>query len=420
MQFITYLIIGLSFVNVLRLALYMIAGDIYSITTARKRAMYTRSHTPSVTLIVPAYNEETVIAETITSLAQIDYPKSKLQVIVVNDGSKDSTAKIARECIRSLPKDSPIIRLINRPNRGKAGAINHILRYYVKSTLVVCLDADSQLSKDAIRNIAQYFRDRNVIACSSNVNIIEDGTLFTLIQKFEYLVGYQAKRGLSLLNTEYIVGGVGSAFRMSALRTAGFYDTNTLTEDIDLTMKLILAKHKNQRIVYAQDSHAYTQAVHSFKEFSGQRFRWKYGRLQTFLKHKSLFFSKQANHSKRVSWFMLPYVLMLDVIFFFEPLIVAWLIFVMVMSFDITMLNSAIVLLTGYTLMSLWSSSAISTKDKLRLSYYAPTMYVFIYVLSLAEYIALLKSLLRLPHLPASIKSKHITWTSPARRGIAN
>ncbi len=418
--FITYLIAILSFANLARIATFIITSDIYNIKNAKSKAARKRWHTPSITVIIPAYNEESTIAEAITSLASSDYPKSKLQIIVANDGSTDNTATIAKECIKNLPQNAPRVRLVNQKNTGKAGAINNVLRKYVDSNLVMCLDADSTLDKRSIRNIVQYFRDRNVIACSSNVNIVEDNTLFSLIQKFEYLIGYQAKRGLALMKVEYIVGGVGSVFRTSIVKKIGLYDTNTLTEDIDLTMKLIVNKRENQRIMYAYDSIAYTQAVHTLKEFSIQRFRWKYGRLQAFLKHKSLFFSRESNHSVRLSWFMLPYVLLQDIVFFFEPVIIGWLLFLIVLLADISILSSAVIVLSGYIILCLWSSSHLSVKERLRLTYYAPTMYAFIYVLSLAEYVALIKSLVRLPNLKKSIATKHVTWTSPIRHNASS
>lgn len=415
-----YIIIILSLANLLRMAVYLVTSDIYHVKAARqqKAGLKKRPHTPSITVIVPAYNEEKTIADSIRSLAASNYPKSRLSIIIANDGSKDSTAHIAKECIKTLPRNSPSIRLINRPNKGKASAINHILRYYVKSTLVVCLDADSTLERNALRNMAQHFRDRNVVACSSNVNIIEDGTLFTLIQRFEYMVCYQMKRGQALLNVEYIVGGIGSAFRMSALKKVNYYDTNTMTEDIDLTMKLLFNKRKNQKIAYAHDSIAYTQAAHSMRELSSQRFRWKYGRSQTFVKHKELFFSKSDNHSRRISWFSLPQALLQDLAFFLEPLIIGWFIFLMIVLADPTLLNTAVIILTIYVMFNVWSSDHISIKERIRLSYYAPTMYMLMYVLSLVEYFALVKSLVKLPGLHKSIASKHVTWISPTRRAV--
>lgn len=414
---IAYIIVVLSLVNLARMSLYMITSDIYQVTSARNTKRRKRWHLPTITVIVPAFNEEATITDTIQSLAASNYPAKKLTVIIANDGSTDKTALAAADCIRSLPLNSPKVRLVNRPNRGKAGVINHILRYYTKSSLVMCLDADSKLDKQAIRNITQHFRDRNVIACSSNVNIIDDGSLFSLIQCFEYLVCYQMKRGQALLNIEYIVGGIGSAFRTSELRKVGFYDTNTMTEDIDLTMKLLINKRHNQRIAYAADSIAHTEAAHSFHELSKQRFRWKYGRSQTFLKHKNLFFSQSARHTKRLSWLILPYALIQDITFFIEPLIIGWFIFWMTVSDNPAMLNTAFVLLTSYMLFNVWSSSHLSIKDRLRLTYYAPTMYFFMYILSLAEYYALLKATIELPRLHKSISGKHVTWTSPTRRG---
>ena len=136
-------------------------------------------------------------------------------------------------------------------------------------------------------------RDPRIIASSSNVNILPNGTPLGLVQRYEYLICHQMKKAHNAFNVEYIIGGIGSMFRRSVLDEVGFYDTNMMTEDIDLTMKIIARKGSRDRsIAFAHDSIAYTEAVPSFRSLvAGQRYRWKYGRLQTFYKNHRLFFS---------------------------------------------------------------------------------------------------------------------------------
>lgn len=241
--------------------------------------------------------------------------------------------------------------------------------------------------------------------------------MLALAQRLEYIVCYQMKRGQSLLDIEYIVGGIGSMFRMDTLRSVEFYDTNTMTEDIDLTMKILVHKTRSQRIGYAYDSVVYTEPAHSLKELMTQRYRWKFGRSQTFIKHLSLFFSRQPNHRKRLSWFTLPYSLLQDLMFFIEPLIIVWFFYLVIAFGDTTTIVTALIVITLYTCANVIASSHLSLREQLRLIYFAPPMYFVMYVLSWAEYYALVKAFLRSHTLRGSIRNQHTTWVSPTRHG---
>ena len=115
------------------------------------------------------------------------------------------------------------------------------------------------------------------------------------VQRLEYAVVHRLKQGYTVFNCEYVIGGVGSMFRTSVVRACGYFDTDTMTEDIDFSMK-ILSVHGNfdWRIIFAADAIAYTQAVPSLRGLLRQRFRWKFGRLQAFYKHRSLFFGSDV------------------------------------------------------------------------------------------------------------------------------
>lgn len=415
---ILFIVLSLCLLNLLRMAAYIISSDLYSLRRLRQAKTRKRWHLPTISVVVPAHNEANTIEKCLASLVNSDYPAAKLEVIVANDGSTDNTADIVKN-FKKTHRGSCQIRLINRPNRGKAAVLNYAMRRCARGSLVMCLDSDSYLETPALRNAAQHFRDRRVVALSSNVNIIEDGTLLGLIQRVEYLVCYQMKKGQALLDMEYIVGGIGSMFRRSMLKKVSYYDTNTMTEDIDLTMKIIGHKGRHDRIAYASDSIAYTEPAHSLKALMTQRYRWKYGRSQTFLKNKHLFFARDGRQAKRLTWFILPYALAQDVFFFLEPLIVGYFIYVSVRYADTSIFRSASIVLSLYLIINIWSTAHLTIRQRLRLTYYAPPMYLAMYVLSYVEYYALIKALLLAPKLSASIKNRHITWRSPARRATA-
>jgi poly-beta-1,6-N-acetyl-D-glucosamine synthase len=413
---LTTFILAICLLNLVRIGFYLVSSDAYSLKQARQRRRRPkRLHFPTISVVVPARNEEQTIERNLQSLYNSCYPADKLEVIIVNDGSTDKTAEIVRQ-FQKTHKDRCNIRLVNRPNKGKAAALNYALRRCVRNNLIMCLDADSAVDKCALHNAAQHFRDRQVVALASNVNIIEDGSMLALIQRFEYLVCYQMKKAQALCGLEYIVGGIGSMFRRSMLQRVAFYDTNTMTEDIDLTMKIIVNKTKKQKIAYAADSIVYTEPAHSLPALLRQRFRWKYGRNQTYYKNGSFFFGRSDRHAKRLSWFMLPFTLVQDFLFMFEPLILGFFLYISLRTGDPRVFNSAIITITVYLLCNLWSSDHLSVRHRLRLSYYAPAMYLLMFLLSFAEYFALIKALVLTPKLKMSLKKRHFIWRSPERK----
>jgi biofilm PGA synthesis N-glycosyltransferase PgaC len=410
-------IVAICMLNLLRMGIYLISGDIYSLHQARTKIKKSkkRAYLPTVTVVVPAHNEEKTIERALWSLYESDYPARKLEVIVVNDGSTDNTKKVVQS-FQHAHLDRATFRLVTQVNKGKAAALNHAIKDLAHGKLIMCLDADSYLAPASLRHAVAHFRDRRVTAVSSNVNIIKDGSLLSLVQRIEYIICYQMKKGQALLNVEYIVGGIGSMFRKSVLEKVSYYDTNTMTEDIDLTMKIILKKSKNQRIAYAADSITYTEAAHTLKELMNQRFRWKYGRSQTFLKNSKLFFSRHPNQLKRLTWFMLPFALVQDVFFFLEPLILAYFLYISIRYDDPAIFISASLVISFYILCNIWASDHLSIQERLRLSLYAPFMYILMFSVSYAEYYALLKAIILSPKLRESIDAQHITWKSPSRR----
>jgi len=416
---VTY-VIAMSIINLIRMTLYLIGSDVYAIKRLKAEKTYRRKYyRPTVSLVVPAHNEASIIEKTLEYLSRLDYPKSKLQIIIANDGSTDGTSKIVQKFIKAR-KDEINMTLFGQRNGGKANVLNNAIRRKATGTLVMCLDADSLIAPDAIKKAVEYFRDKRIVGIASNVNILDNGTILGLAQRFEYLISYHMKKAQTVYNIEYIIGGIGSMFRRKMLEKVEYYDTNTMTEDIDLTMKIIAQGNKQHRIAYASDCITYTEAVPSLKSLIAQRFRWKYGRMQTFYKNYKLFFARDSVYSKGLTWLMLPYSLLLEVLFIIEPLIVTLIIFTSIYYHSPTTILVALTVISTYILINVWSSAHLSIKDKLRLSFFAPSMYIVMYLMSLVEYIALVQAIVKLPNLANSISGKRTTWTSPERSGAAN
>ncbi len=401
----------LSLANFLRVALMMLATDLYDIKSIRRTP--SRSYyRPLITVVIPAYNEEKVVLRTIASVLANDYPRK--QVIVVNDGSRDRTLAILRAYQRTRPGR---ITVVNQKNAGKAAALNRAISRWAKGSLVMTLDADSILHPRALATMAEHFRDRRVLAAASNVKIMPTKRLFNIAQRIEYLISYRMKRGLNTLNIEYIVGGVGSTFRRKALLAAGGYDTDTMTEDIDLTVKLIrIYGNKYYRVHYAADCIAYTEHVLTFKDLVRQRFRWKYGRFQTLLKNRRLFFSRSAKYDRRLTWYTLPYALFGEIVLLLEPFLVGYIAYVTIRYGDLSSIGCVYLIVTTYIWLVILGEETEKLAAKIGLALVMPLAYFLMYILSAVEYLALLTSLKKARRLTRP-EAGSVSWEHVERGG---
>lgn len=418
-SFIGYLIIFFGSVNLIRMAMFLVGSDLYRLQAIRsKRQNRKPRKLPMISVIIPAHNEEATILRAISSIFKNGYPLNKLEVIISNNASTDATGKIVRNYIHDNPHYQ--LRIVHTRIRGKAHALNRAIRCHAKGELIMCLDADSYIGKGSLRNAATYFlQDKRVAALSSNVKIIKRTGLLNLIQQFEYLICYQMKRAQTVFNIEYIIGGIGSIFRREILENIGFYDTNTVTEDIDITLKILQRGNRENRVIYGADVIAYTESALSITDLMKQRFRWKYGRSQTFFKNRNLFFNQSSTHSKGLTWIYLPLAVFFDLAFFFEPIMIAYISFIIIRYADFATLASAILIIASYIIMNIWAEDSLTVKEKIRLTPIAPTMYFYFYILSFVEYYALLSMLIQIKRIPESISSGKCDWQHVARTSVA-
>ena len=244
----------------------------------RRKALFA---TPLVSIIVPAYNEEKNIRKAIDSVIEADYPNK--EVIVIDDGSTDNTLAIALSYKDKLPSNSYIV--ISRTNGGKSSAINYGIRY-AHGEFVISIDADSIMGRDSIKEILKYFQQPDVVAVGGNIKVMNRKSVLTYCQALEYLVGINLfKRAYDVFGVVMVVPGPLGGFRRKILLERGEYDTNTLAEDFDTTIKAL----KTGRAVQAS-SHAmsFTDAPETVNALYKQRIRWNRGNLQTLIKHKDI------------------------------------------------------------------------------------------------------------------------------------
>ena len=247
---------------------------------------------PRVDVLVAAYNEAPVIERTIRSL--LASRQVNVKVIVVDDGSTDGTGDVVREHFAADPR----VVFERKPNGGKASALNLALSLS-DAPIVVGVDADTQLDRDALKLLALRFADEKVGAVAGNVKVGNQHNIVTRWQAVEYVTSQNIdRRALSRLNAITVVPGAIGAYRASALRAVGGYGSDTLAEDMDLTWRL---RRAGWAIVNEGNALAYTEAPSTLSALMRQRFRWSFGTLQCLWKHRAALF-----HYGWFGWLSLP------------------------------------------------------------------------------------------------------------------
>ncbi|MDX6738868.1 polysaccharide deacetylase family protein [Actinocorallia sp. A-T 12471] len=271
--------------GLIRIFLLMVIAVRHARTTRRARkAPGMDDDPPSLTVIVPAFNEEIGIAATISSLRDTDFA-GDLRIIVVDDGSTDRTAEIVRELADSK------LTLITKDNGGKPSALNAGITH-ATSEIVVMVDGDTVFQRDTLRKIVRPFRDPRVGAVSGNAKVANRRGILGRWQHIEYVIGFNLDRRMfDVFDCMPTVPGAIGAFRLAALKKTGGVSEDTLAEDTDLTMAINRAGY---RVAYEESAIAWTEAPASLSQLWRQRYRWCYGTMQAMWKHKSWFREKNG------------------------------------------------------------------------------------------------------------------------------
>lgn len=271
---------------------------------------------PPVSIIVPAYNEEVTAVKTIESLLKTAY--KDFEIIFINDGSKDKTYEVVQKAYG----DDPRVMVLDKPNGGKASALNFGITH-ARHDFVVCIDADTQLRDDAVYHLMSYFTDDEIGAVAGTVKVGNDNNIITSWQSIEYITAQNMdRRAFDLINSITVVPGAIGAFRKSAVFKAGGFTTDTLAEDCDLTMRILKSGYI---IKNCAEAVAYTEAPETINALLKQRFRWSYGVMQSFWKNRNALFNKKYKYFGMVG---MPNILIFQIILpLFSPLADLFMIF---------------------------------------------------------------------------------------------
>ncbi|MBW3014958.1 glycosyltransferase family 2 protein [Candidatus Woesearchaeota archaeon] len=247
---------------------------------------------PKVSIVVPAYNEQDTIAKTLDSLLELDYPKDKVEIVVLDDGSTDDTYKIAKE----YKKKGVIV--FTKENGGKGLALNFALTK-VTGEFFGALDADSYVDSQALKRIMPFFKDPNVMGVTPSLKIWKPQSFLQHIQRVEFLVGIFLRKVFGFLRCIHVAPGPFTIYRKEFFDKYGNYDHTTITEDIEIALR---TQSLHYNIENSVDAYVYTKGPNKFFPLFRQRIRWYRGFLDNLLRYKQLFSSKYGE----LGLFILP------------------------------------------------------------------------------------------------------------------
>jgi cellulose synthase/poly-beta-1,6-N-acetylglucosamine synthase-like glycosyltransferase len=355
---------------------------VHFVVRKRKNLQTSILSNKKITILIPAHNEEIGIRESIESALATNYANK--EIIVIDDGSTDNTYTIAKTY-----HDEGRIKLIHRdPPLGpikssKAAALNHGMNY-ATGDYILCMDGDTKLDVNALKNAAQYFDDETTVAFSGNVKILAgDGgvdNFITKLQKYEYMIAIElGRRFTSMFQVLLVISGAFGIFKKEILKDVHTFDKDTLTEDFDLTLKF---RKTRGRIRFLPDSIAYTYCPPSWSKWITQRNRWAYGQFQTLTKNKNILTSKFPLKDKIsfVDMFLLDVII--SMIFPIGLAVLGTISIVMLMGdnlhvlvYPLTLVMSIFLILeiTVFLFATLYSGK----RDYLKLVYLVPVMTFF-------------------------------------------
>lgn len=284
---------------------FMNAFLLVSVVSDRRPPRRVPERYPGVSVLIAAYQEEAVIAETIRSLSAVAYP-GPMEVLVLDDGSTDGTVRVAEEGASLFHGSNASLRVVHHDrNRGKAAVLNSGLRQ-ARHELVVTIDADTRLQPGSLTAIVERLLSDtpDTVAVAGAVLVANpDDSLLSGAQQWDYFHGIAAvKRMQSMYNGTLVAQGAFSVYRRSVVLEAGGWP-DTVGEDIVLSWALL---KQGYRIGYAEDAFAWTMTPPSFSELSRQRKRWARGMIEALELHKEMLF--QPRLRTMFIWWNLLYI----------------------------------------------------------------------------------------------------------------
>ncbi len=253
---------------------------------AKDNALEKLNHYPKVSVAIPAHNEESTLKATVDSVKKLDYPKDKVEIIIVDDSSTDNTFKIAKQL---ESKQVKVIR--HEVNLGKGAALNTSLKHST-GEYFACLDADSFIAQNALKEMLPEFNNQNTGAVIPRIYVRSKHNHMLKIQWFEYIIAFFYRKLMSHIDAVHVTPGPFSVYRKQLLEEIGGFDTNrkNLTEDLEMAFQI---QKRNYKVIQKFNVSAFTMAPPNLRSFLKQRNRWYKGAVHNVLKHRDMIFNKK-------------------------------------------------------------------------------------------------------------------------------
>ncbi|MFA6386691.1 MAG: glycosyltransferase family 2 protein [Candidatus Paceibacterota bacterium] len=250
---------------------------------------------PTVTIAVPCYNEQGTIDKTVKSLLSLDYPKDKIKIFLIDDGSTDNTWNI----IKSFENGSNVFAF-TKVNGGKHTALNLALEN-TTSEFFGCLDSDSLVHPQALKRILKYFeRDSKTMAVAPSIIVYNPKNILQYAQNVEYDMSVYTKKMLGFMGGIHVTPGPFSIFRKRVFDELGPYHKAHNTEDQEIALRM---QEHGYKIDHCPDAYVYTNTPESVAKLYRQRLRWIYGFIKNLIDYRRLLFKKEYG---TVALFTLP------------------------------------------------------------------------------------------------------------------
>ncbi len=256
----------------------------------------------SLSIVIPCYNEEENIGETIEAILNSDY-KGLKKIIVVDDCSTDNSYEVIKKYAKKYKR---VIGVKTLKNTGKASGSKNYGAKFADTELIGFVDADSYPQKDAIRKMIGFFDDKNIVSVTSSIFVKRRKSFIEKLQSIEYRIIAFTRKLLGFVGAIYVTPGPLAVYRKKAFDDVGRFDENNLTEDIEITWNFL---SKGYEIEMSVPSRAYTVAPNKFKTWYLQRVRWNIGGIQTINKYKKTFARKGILGRFVLPFFILSWIL---------------------------------------------------------------------------------------------------------------
>ncbi|MBS3090971.1 glycosyltransferase family 2 protein [Candidatus Pacearchaeota archaeon] len=298
--------------------LYMLSLFFFVYILNRKKIFeHPKCKLEPVSIVIPCYNEAEHIGKTLECLQKLDYPQSLIEIIIVDDCSKDNSIEIIKKYIAKFKN---IMLITSKKNSGGAAIPTNIGIKSAKSKYAITLDAETYPDPGSIKKMLGLLQeDEKVAAVTGSILTRHQNSWIQKMQAIEYDITSLFRKILDLVDSVYVTPGAFAMYRKEAVIKAGLFDPSNLTQDIEMVWRLLSKGYKARMSLAAK---AHTETPYKFKDWWNQRNRWNIGGTQTLLKYKSLIFKKGMLGNFIIPYFAISLILSILGIFLFIFMII--------------------------------------------------------------------------------------------------